>query len=111
MRTAGTGAPSPPSAGPYLEGIDDERGGLYRADARGEVVSAHRRVQAVVLGEVACAGDVVEEDRRRDPVILVQRRVDVAAAVPVEAVPVGDDGRNQRRGQAGPADTEPAGNR
>jgi hypothetical protein len=38
-----------------------------------------------------------------------KRRVDVAGAVPVEAVPVGDNGRHQRRGQAGPADAEPAG--
>src|SRR6185312_8401242 len=48
-------------------------------------------------------------ERRGDLVLPVQRRVDVAAAVPVQAIPVGDDRRDQRRGQAGPADAEPAG--
>src|SRR5206468_7320251 len=72
----GREVPVPAVGGMFLEGTDDERGNLYRADAGGEVESAHRREQAVVRGDVACAGDVVEEDTRRDPVFLVQRRVD-----------------------------------
>src|SRR5262249_5907235 len=89
VRTAGTGVPVPAVGGMFLEGTDDERGDLDRADAGGEVESAHRREQAVVRGDVACAGDVVEEDTGRDPVLPVQRRGDVAGPAPLGADPVG----------------------
>src|SRR6266704_331042 len=78
----GDGVPVPAVGGLFLEGTDDERGHLDCADPGRQVISGHRRVQAVVLGDVACPGDVVEEERRGDLVLPVQRRVDVAGAVP-----------------------------
>src|SRR5689334_1553762 len=90
-----------------LEEPGDQLGHLRRADPGGQVEPGHRREQAVVLGDVPGAGDVVEVERRGELVQLVDHRVEVAGAVMLEAVAVGDDRGHQRRGQAGPADPEP----
>src|SRR2546423_7531233 len=56
MRTAGTGGSVPAAGGVLLEGPDDERGPLDRADPRRLVKPAHPRVHAAVLCRVACPG-------------------------------------------------------
>src|ERR1041385_8856612 len=92
-RAAGAGAIPPPPPPPRLplcradclEEPGDQLGHLRRADAGGQVEPGHRREQAVALGDVPGAGDVVEVERREGPVQLVDHRVEVAGAEVLEA--------------------------